>query len=66
MKAKIDREIYRKAAFAAVGDDELLGFCVACGEQYDGLLEPDARNVHCDCCGEDEVFGAEEIVIQGL
>jgi hypothetical protein len=39
------------------------GFCVACGEDADGV-EPDARNYPCDCCGEKAVFGAEELLMQ--
>ena len=36
------------------------GFCMACGAEADGC-EPDARNYRCECCGEREVFGAEEL-----
>ena len=50
-------------ALVAVERDELLGICLACGEDYDGLLEPNARNVECQGCGELEVFGAEEILL---
>ena len=41
------------------------GFCLACGEPASGV-EPDARNYECECCGERQVFGAEEIVMMGL
>ena len=41
------------------------GFCVACGEYHDGC-EPDARNYHCEACGQNKVFGAQEILIMGL
>ena len=37
------------------------GFCVACGEDVDGV-EPDARKYHCEGCDEDEVYGAEELL----
>lgn len=37
------------------------GVCIACGTDADGC-EPDARNYECDCCGEMEVFGAEELL----
>jgi hypothetical protein len=37
------------------------GFCLACGEDADGC-EPDARNYECECCGEKQVFGAEELL----
>jgi len=38
------------------------GFCLACGEEADGV-EPDARNYECDACGAHKVFGAAEILI---
>lgn len=40
------------------------GFCLACGEAADGC-EPDACNYTCEACGEDEVFGAEEVLMMG-
>lgn len=39
------------------------GFCKACGEDADGC-EPDARNYKCDFCGEHQVFGAAEILME--
>lgn len=39
------------------------GFCTACGAEVEGV-EPDARNYECDECGEDKVFGAEELLLQ--
>jgi hypothetical protein len=51
-----------KRATAACHRDEYVGFCLNCGAEKEGC-EPDARNYHCDRCGEDEVYGAEEIVI---
>lgn len=47
---------------AAVQADDNLGFCLACGAQADGV-EPDARNYECDTCGEEQVFGAEELLM---
>lgn len=38
------------------------GFCVACGEDADGV-EPDARKYECECCGERGVYGAEELLL---
>ena len=40
------------------------GFCLACGQEQDGC-EPDARNYACESCGENRVFGAEEILMIG-
>jgi hypothetical protein len=39
-----------------------MGFCLSCGSMHDGI-EPDARKVECDCCGERQVYGAEEILL---
>lgn len=38
------------------------GFCINCGCDADSC-EPDARNYHCDECGNDEVFGAQEVLL---
>jgi hypothetical protein len=42
-----------------------MGFCIACGCEALGV-EPDARGYHCEACGEDKVYGAEEILIMWL
>ncbi len=39
------------------------GFCMACGSEQDGV-EPDARNYKCEECGEDSVYGAEDLVLR--
>lgn len=39
------------------------GFCKACGEEADGV-EPDARAYECECCGEPQIFGAEELLME--
>jgi hypothetical protein len=41
------------------------GFCIACGAQRDSC-EPDACNYDCDACGQDKVFGAEELMLMGM
>lgn len=40
------------------------GICLACGEEQDGC-EPDMRRGECDSCGENQVFGAEEALLNG-
>lgn len=40
------------------------GFCLACGEEADGC-EPDARRYECEACGEEQVYGASELLIMG-
>ena len=47
----------------AVQSDENIGFCRACGQSQGGV-EPDAKNYKCANCGEMQVFGAEELLIE--
>lgn len=44
---------------------EYIGFCTNCGAERE-CCEPDARNYSCEECGQNEVFGAEELCIMGL
>ena len=50
---------------AAVEDNMLglgsNGFCLACGEDADGV-EPDAQCYDCESCGEAAVCGADELL----
>jgi PHP family Zn ribbon phosphoesterase len=39
------------------------GICTKCGA-IGQFAEPDARNYTCEECGEDSVFGAEQVVIE--
>jgi hypothetical protein len=39
------------------------GLCIACGEDF-LHVEPDARGYECGACGENTVFGAEEILFE--
>lgn len=41
------------------------GFCTNCGAVRE-CCEPDAREYPCEDCGENAVYGAEELVIMGL
>jgi Zn finger protein HypA/HybF involved in hydrogenase expression len=45
--------------------EDMEGFCIKCGHQQSGV-EPDARKYKCEDCGEDAVYGAEELIIMGL
>jgi predicted amidophosphoribosyltransferase len=38
------------------------GFCTACGEDAEGV-EPDAESYLCEVCGENAVYGAEQLLI---
>lgn len=44
--------------------ENMSGFCLACGAARDGC-EPDARKYNCESCGNDLVYGAEEILLMG-
>jgi hypothetical protein len=46
----------------AAEEDDNLGFCLACGADAEGV-EPDARNYTCEVCGEDKVYGAQELAL---
>lgn len=39
------------------------GICIVCGNDQEGC-EPDARNYECEACGEPQVFGAEELLME--
>lgn len=39
------------------------GFCLACGFEQDGC-EPDACGYACEACGELQVFGCEELMME--
>jgi hypothetical protein len=41
------------------------GICLACGFEQDGC-EPDARGYECASCGEAQVFGSDEILMEML
>lgn len=47
---------------AAVEADDMIGFCVSCGEEAHNV-EPDAQEYPCESCGERQVYGAEEILL---
>ena len=38
-------------------------FCIACGHGHGGC-EPDARGYECEACGENEVYGDEELLLE--
>ncbi len=41
------------------------GFCLVCGHEQDGC-EPDARNYKCDACGEDQIFGSDDLLLASI
>lgn len=53
--------VEKALAAASVADDDR-GFCTACGaDAWD--VHPAARQLKCDRCGQDAVYGAEELFI---
>ena len=44
---------------------ENMGWCLACGEQADGV-EPDARKYTCEACDKPKVYGLEELLLMGI
>lgn len=46
---------------ALITTDRNIGVCAACGEEQGGVV-PDACHYTCDACGEQEVFGAEDLL----
>ena len=41
------------------------GFCIYCGNEASNI-EPDARRYKCESCGNEGVYGLEELLVQGL
>jgi len=46
------------------GMEDNLGFCLSCGKSQEGC-EPDASKYTCESCGEDRVYGAEQLFVIG-
>ena len=45
--------------------DSYGGACLACGRLVHEDIEPDAHRYKCPHCGEPQVYGAEELMIEG-
>ena len=52
--------------FEQLTEEGCHGFCLACGKQAEGHVEPDARKYSCEACGQAKVYGLEELVMMGL
>ena len=63
MKLKYKPSIAWLISIAENDDQE--GFCLACGAEGQAA-EPDASGYACDECGENAVYGAEELLISGI
>ena len=44
--------------------DEYGGICLSCHNRQYGV-EPDAHGYCCEDCGEEQVFGVEELLVMG-
>lgn len=60
--SSITEELLLEAAAGHALHSDYPGFCISCGFQASGV-EPDARRLKCERCGEMGVFGAEELVL---
>ena len=62
---KAHKSITQERVFQAVENSHTRldnpGFCLACGADAD-VSEPDARKYECECCGKNQVYGAEELM----
>lgn len=43
-------------------EDDYVGICTSCGYEQD-CVEPDGREYKCEECGENKVFGSQELMI---
>lgn len=41
------------------------GYCLSCSEFVEGGCEPDMRKGPCEVCGENKVYGIEELLMMG-
>jgi hypothetical protein len=56
--------VFDKEAESALSSDENLGLCIRCGAEAYGV-EPDARRYPCEDCGQNGVYGLEELLLMG-
>ena len=59
MKYAFSKEEYLSLRF------RYIGICLTCGEKRNGI-EPDARQYECKECGEKQVYGIEEALLDGV
>lgn len=62
---ELHESLTQEKVLAAAEADEHRGFCLACGREQNGI-EPDAHNIKCEHCHAHRVYGAEQIIIEGL
>jgi predicted RNA-binding Zn-ribbon protein involved in translation (DUF1610 family) len=54
-------EAAKQSMFGGASYDDT-GICVACGEDAYGV-EPDAEKYECEACGEQAVYGGEQLLL---
>jgi len=72
MKEMIGKQTKKRYVFQSESDlmdhlmaDDSVGFCIRCGHEHHGI-EPDVDNAKCKECGNNGVFGVEELLVRGL
>lgn len=64
MNKPISKKITAARLMRAIESGDYVGFCRACGGKVPDGVEPDARNYPCERCDKNEVFGAEELLME--
>lgn len=64
--SKINRNMFNREhaeqVLDAVQRDDYTGICINCWEEQSGC-EPDALEYTCESCGENTVYGAEQLLL---
>lgn len=60
----IDQDELLEAVQDSMFGDGSMGWCLACENSQEGC-EPDAREYVCESCGEEKVYGAQELLMMG-
>ena len=65
MHREVHENVVLKRIEEILAEDTSDGFCVECGEEAAGI-EPDAADEECAYCGKRAVYGAEQLLLEGL
>lgn len=60
-----DGRISYRAVFSSYDEMEGVGFCAHCGDHHYNV-EADAKQEECESCGENAVYGSEQLLTMGL
>ena len=60
---KLHESITAGRVVELIEQDDNVGLCLSCGTEHYNI-EPDARKYECEECGEKQVFGVEQILIE--